>query len=220
MELGETFQALQNYKKAIAVDAGNVELIKGYISVLMRLGRMNEALSEARAALTIGQRDAQFREMWLHLEGLVGDKQLAYERRLTVAANEPDNQRNATLLISLALDLRRFDEARTRLDSARAQSDSLQLAALDARWHADRSDMQKAIAVFSEYISSPANDLNDPTAYLAFGDFLIQRGLTEQGLTTLRQAQSIQRKDEPIADAILSDKLFDLRPRAQVAHRR
>ncbi len=211
MELGETFQALQNYKKAIAVDVGNVELLKGYISVLMRLGRMNEALSEARAALTIGQRDAQFREMWLHLEGLVGDKQLAYERRLTVAANEPDNQRNATLLISLALDLRRFDEARTRLDSARAQSDSLQLAALDARWHADRSDMQKAIAVFSEYISSPANNLNDPTAYLAFGDFLIQRGLTEQGLTTLRQAQSIQSKDEPIADAILSDKLFDLR---------
>ncbi len=211
MELGETFQALQNYKRAIAVRPDNVELIKGYIVVLTRLGRMNEALSEARSALSIGQRDAQFREMWLHLEGMVGDKQLAYERRLTIAENEPENQRNSTLLIGLALDLRKFDEARNRLDAARSSNDSLALAALDARWHADRNDLQKAINVFSEFIASPANDLNDPSAYLAFGDFLIQRGLVEQGITTLRQAQSVQSKESPIADAILSDKLFELR---------
>lgn len=211
MELGETFQALQNYKRAIAVRPDNVELVKGYIAVLSRLGRFDEALTEARTALSTGQRDPQFREMWLNLEGLVGDKQLAYERRLTIAQNEPDNARNTTLIIGLALDLRKFDEARTRLDEARARQDSLALAALDARWYADTNDIQQAVTVFAEFIASPANDLNDPSAYLAFGNFLIDRGMVDQGLTTLRQAQSIQSKDAPVADAILSDKLFELR---------
>ncbi len=211
MELGETFGALENYKRAIAVRPTDIELLKGYIAVLSRLGRLNEALDTARSVLSIGQRDEQFREMWLNLEGVVGNKQLAYDRRLTLAGSYPNNQRNTALLIGLALDLRKFDEARARLDTARAAEDSLLLASLDARWHADRNDLQGAIDVFSRFISSGANDLNDPSSYLTFGEFLIERGLVDRGLTTLRQAQLVQSADNPIADAVLANRLFTLR---------
>lgn len=210
MEMGQTFQALENYKRAIDVSP-NVELIKGYIGVLSQLGRNNEALGVARNSQTIGQRDEQFREMWLSLEGMVGDKQLAYDRRLAIAESSPEDPRNNAMLIGLALDLRKFDEARTRLDVARAAKDSLQLAALDARWHADRNDLKAASDVFSAFIASPANDLNNPAAYIAYGEFLIDRGLIENGLTTLRQARLVQDKKNPIADAVLADRLYSLR---------
>ncbi len=211
MELGETFNALENYKRAIAVRPTDIDLLKGYISVLTRLGRLNEALDTARSVLSIGQRDEQFREMWLDLEGRVGDKQLAYDRRLAIADTTQGNARNTALLIGLALDLRKFDEARQRLDKARAEKDSLVLASLDARWHADRNDLQKAVDVYTQFISSGANDLNDPSSYLAFGEFLLDRGLIDRGLTTLRQARLMQSPDNPIADAVLADRLFELR---------
>ncbi|RNC80789.1 MAG: hypothetical protein ED559_03000 [Phycisphaera sp.] len=210
LDFGDTFNALERYRQALAVRPNDLDLLKGYIAVLTRLGRTNEALEEARKTTSIGQRDPQFREMWLGLEGLVGDKQLAYDRRLQIAENEPDNIRNATLLISLALDLRRFDEARARLDETRAKEDSLSLASLDARWHADRNDLQSANSVYSAFIASDANDINDPAAYLAFGRFLIERGRIEQGLTTIRQARLVQDSDRPVADAILADELFKL----------
>lgn len=211
LELGETFKALENYNRAITVRPNDIELRKGYISVLTRLGRLDEALAQARQGLSVGQRDEQFREMWLQLEGRVGDKQLAYDRRLALAESGQSSERNDAMLINLALDLRKFDEARTRLDQARAAKDSLLLASLDARWYADRNEMQKAIDVFSSFISSPANDLNDPSAYIAFGQFLIDRGMVDNGLTTLRQARLVQDADQPVADAVLADKLFDLR---------
>lgn len=210
MEMGQTFQALENYKKAIAIKP-DIELIKGYIANLAQLGRNAEALAVARSSQGIGQSDEQFREMWLNLEGMVGDKQLAYDRRIALAQSSPADARNNAMLIGLALDLRKFDEARTRLDVARAQKDSLQLAALDARWHADRNDLRAASDVFSAFIASPANDLNDPAAYIAFGEFLIDRGMIDNGLTTLRQARLVQDKKNPIADAVLADRLFDLR---------
>ncbi|GAB5496883.1 MAG: hypothetical protein Phyf2KO_19630 [Phycisphaerales bacterium] len=210
LDFGDTFNALERYRQAIAVRPNDLDLLKGYIAVLTRLGRTNEALEEARKTVSNGQRDPQFREMWLGLEGLVGDKQLAYDRRLDIAENEPDNARNSMMLISLALDLRKFDEARERLDGARAEEDSLSLAALDARWHADRNDLQSATGVFSNFIASDANDINDPSAYLAFGKFLIERGRVEQGLTTIRQARLVQDASRPVADAILADELFKL----------
>lgn len=211
MELGETFKALENYKRAIGVRPNDIELLKGYISVLTRLGRMNEALDQARRTLSIGQRDEQFREMWLNLEGMVGDKQLAYNRRLTLDESGQGSSRNSAMLISLALDLRKFDEARARLDQARAKEDSLLLASLDARYYADRNEIQKAIDVYSAFIPSAANDQNDPTAYLAFGQFLIDHNLVDNGLTTLRQARLVQDPKAPVADAVLADKLFELR---------
>jgi tetratricopeptide (TPR) repeat protein len=208
LDFGDTFNALERYREALDVRPNDLDLLKGYISILSRLGRNSEALDAARSAISIAERDEQFREMWLSLEGSVGDKQLAYERRLEFAENKPDDIRNISMLIGLSLDLRLFDEARERIDSARAQDDSLMLAAMDARWHADKGDLPTASAVFTDFISSDANDVNDPTAYLSFGRFLIDRGAVERGLTTIRQARLVQDPASPLADAVLSDELF------------
>ncbi|HNR00342.1 MAG TPA: tetratricopeptide repeat protein, partial [Trueperaceae bacterium] len=186
LDMGETFKALDNYKRAIAADPSDVDLLKAYIVVLVRLDRVSEALDTARTSLAIAQRDEQFREMWLSLEGQVGNKQLAYDRRIEIAEASPDDANNSAQLIALALDLRKFDEARQRLDAARAKKDSLLLASLDARYHADRSDMNAAMNAYTSFMASPANDLSRPDAYLAFGQFLIERGQIDRGLTTLR----------------------------------
>ena len=197
LDFGDTFNALERYREAIAARPTDIDLLKGYISILSRLGRNNEALDTARSAIGIAERDEQFREMWLALEGQVGDKRLAYERRLELANDNPGNVRNAAMLISLSLDLRLFDEARERIDTARVTEDSLLLASLDARWHADKGDMATASGVFSEFIASDANDINDPTAFLSFGRFLIDRGAVNQGLTAMRPSRDDPRPCEP-----------------------
>lgn len=210
MDMGDTFNALERYREAIAIRPTDLDLLKGYISVLSRLGRNEEALDTARSALGIAERDEQFRELWLLLEGRVGDKQLAYDRRIEIAKNNPNDLRNSTLLIGLSLDLRLFDEARQRIDEARAEQDSLMLASLDARWHADKGDLTTASQVFSDFIASEANDVNNPQAYLTFGRFLMDRGSVSQGLTTIRQARLVQDPENPVADAVLADELFKI----------
>lgn len=209
LETGDTFNALERYREALAIRP-DLDILKGYVAVLTRLGRTNDALQVARQHLALGERDPQFREMWLNLEGNAGDKNLAYQRRLEIAQREPDNVRNEIMLISLMLDLRRFDEARERLDAARADEDSLGLAALDARWHADRNDLESAVQVFSSFIASDANNLDDPSAYLTFGSFLIERGQVEQGLQTIRQAALMQDPERPVADAVLAQQLTQM----------
>ncbi|HED54537.1 MAG TPA: tetratricopeptide repeat protein, partial [Phycisphaerales bacterium] len=214
-QLGDVFNALENYKQAIALRPNDIDLTKGYLVTLMQLNRLEEALNTARTAAPIGQHDPEFREIWLTLEGLVGDKQMAYDQRRELAETEPDNAGNTANLIRLAMDLRNFDEARRMLDEARAKQDSLALAILDAEWHAGRNDLQSAAQVFSDFISSDANDPDDPSAYIALGQFFIKYGAIDNGLRTLRQAVDLQDPDRPIADATIADQLFRMQRYAE-----
>ncbi|MGP1271810.1 MAG: tetratricopeptide repeat protein [Phycisphaerales bacterium] len=210
LQRGNSLGAIDNYSRALEIRPNDVDLISGYLQVLASTGRLNEALETARDALEFARRDERFREIWLELEGASGSKQLAYDERMKIRRTEPDNQQNTVALIDLAIDLRLFDEARRLLDEARGERDSLALAQLDARWHADRNDFEGAVKQFTDFLVSDTPGANSPNAYIAFSAFLMQRGQIERALTTLRQGRRQQDPENPVVDRALANELFRL----------
>lgn len=205
---GNTSASIDNFRRAIAIKPNDVEITVGYLRALAGSRRTDEALEEARKASGIGRGNAEFRSIWLSLEAIAGSKQLAFDERSALAQSNPQDRENAAALIALAIDLRKFDEARALLDNARADQDSLTLTSLDARWHVAKGDLNTAIRQYADFLISDSPDAESVDAYTAFGGFLIERGLVDQGLTTLRQGRRLQDPANPVIDLLLGSELF------------
>jgi tetratricopeptide (TPR) repeat protein len=207
---GNTAASIDNFRRAIAIKPNDVGITVGYLRALAGSRRTNEALEEARKASGIGRGNPEFRAIWLALEAIAGSKQLAFDERSALAQSNPQDLENTAALIALAIDLRKFDEARVLLDDARAAKDSLTLVALDARWHIAKGDLNTAIRQYADFLISDAPDAESADAYTSFGAFLIERGLVDQGLTTLRQGRRLQDPANPTIDLLLGSELFRL----------
>ncbi|MEO1583886.1 MAG: tetratricopeptide repeat protein, partial [Planctomycetota bacterium] len=205
---GDAAGAIDAFGRAREIRPDSVEHIVNYCRALAAAGRQTDALEAARSSLDVARTSPEFRQIWLALEGTVGSKQTAYDERVAVAEAEPDNEDNTAALIQLCIDLGRFDEARDRLDAARAERDTLTLCRLDALWHTQRGDLQAASQQYQQFLISDAEGANSASAYIAFGTFLIDYGQLDAGLTTLRQGRRVQPADNPIVDRVLATRLF------------
>lgn len=207
---GRVAPALDSYEEAYRIRPHEIPTLRTLLDALIRQQRLGRALEIARSALGVARSDAGFRQRWLLLEGQAGDRDLALNERLAIAEADPNNAQNNLQIIALLLDLGRYDEARRAIDQARAQADSFQLVQLDARWHADRNDLNSARAVFVDYLVENAATIEGPETYLAFGRFLLDRRDIEGGLRAVRQAATYQDPDNPIAEFYLGSQLFAL----------
>lgn len=207
---GDQDGAVESFRRAREIRPSDLTLTNDYLRSLIDAGRETLALDTARQVLDRSRSNADFVTLWLFLEGSIGSKQVAYDERVAISEARPDDQANTASLIRLCLDLRRFEEARERLDQARAERDSLTLCELDAQWHVQRGDFRSAVEQFNEFLISDSEGANTALAYLTFGSFLIDVGQLENGLTTLRQGRRLQPEDNPIVDMELGRRLFNL----------
>ena len=210
LQRGNQIGALDNFARALELRPNDTDFVTGYLEVLAELGRYAQALEVARDSLDFARSNPRFRQVWLTIEGVSGSKQLAYDERVKIAALEPDNQENTAELIKIAIDLRKFDEARELLDTARQKGQSLALVQLDARWHAERNDLAGAVKQFTDFLISDAPGATSASAYIAFGTFLLERGQIDRGLTTLRQGRAKQDPANPVIDRAIGAQLFRL----------
>lgn len=210
MELGRGPDAISSYERALEIRPDDIVTINTYIASLASLGRLEDALSAARESEQYGRGNKEFRERWLTLEASVGDKQFAASRRNEIFKKDPDDVENRMALVSLLIDLRMFDLARTHLDEMRKAEDSLDLVALDARWYADRGQMDRAREVFADYIFAQDRSTMTARPYLVFGRFMIDRNQIESGLAALNQARKYQDPEKLEADHYLADTYFRL----------
>lgn len=207
---GNTQASLDAFREAYEIRPNEVPMMVSYIDGLIRSQRLGEALEVARSGLAIGRSNPGFLNRWLSLEGEVGDRELALRERLNRAEADPTDLENRTRVVALLMQLGRYEEARRRLDALRGVSDSLALVTLDARWHAEQSDLNAARAVFANYLVDQGASIDSPDAYLAFGRFLLQNGDIEGGLATIRQGRRFQDAGDPLADLMLGTELFRL----------
>ncbi|MEL6795667.1 MAG: tetratricopeptide repeat protein, partial [Planctomycetota bacterium] len=214
---GDQTSATESFRRARDIRPNDIGYTNNYIRSLAGAGQETLALDVARQSLDIGRNNPDFMNLWLLLEGTVGSKQVAYDERVSISEAQPDDAANTAALIQLCLDLRRFDEARERLDEARSENDSLALVRLDAVWHLQRGDLRAAIDQYNQFLISDAEGANTAAAYVAFGSFLIDNGQLDNGLTTLRQGRRLQSEDNPLVDVQLSRRLFNARRYAEAA---
>ncbi|MEL6498745.1 MAG: tetratricopeptide repeat protein [Planctomycetota bacterium] len=214
---GDQSAATESFRRARDIRPNDVGYTNNYIRSLAGSGRDSLALDVARQSLDIGRNNDEFMSLWLLLEGTVGSKQVAYDERVAISETRPEDDANQAALIRLCLDLRRFDEARERLDEARAETDSLVLCRLDALWHLQRGDLRAAIDQYNKFLISDAEGANTAAAYVAFGTFLIENGQLDNGLTTLRQGRRLQSPGNPVVDVELARRLFNAQRYADAA---
>ncbi|MEM9165729.1 MAG: tetratricopeptide repeat protein [Planctomycetota bacterium] len=210
LRLGKNTSAIDTFSQALAIRPDDVELITDYLRALFSLGRTTDALRVARDSLELGRSDEQFTQMWLALEGAAGNKRLAYEERQRIAEARPEFRENVAAMIDLAIDLSEFDAARAAIDTARAEDDSLELVALDAKWYANRNQLARGVEQFTGYLVSDEPDAISVRSYLTFGSFLIERGMPDRALTTLRQGRTLQDPSNPVIDTVLGREFLRL----------
>ncbi|MEO0512494.1 MAG: tetratricopeptide repeat protein [Planctomycetota bacterium] len=207
---GRAQDAIDAFARAYRIRPDDMSVILPYLDALYGSGRLNEALEVARASRPVGQNDPRFVRRWLTLEGEVGDRAMALDERLERSQSDPSDTENRTQIVALLMQLGRYDEARSRLDELRATEDSLDLVTLDARWYAQRNQLDEARDVFAAFLVDRGTEIEGPDAYIRFGSFLIEFGDTNAGLSTLRQARRFQDPDNPQADLVLAARYFDL----------
>lgn len=211
VSVGRMQEGFASYRRALEMRPDDLGTINEFIAVLVRAADLRQALDLARASEVYGRQDPTFQNLWMDLEASVGDKQLALERRRKLVELNPEDRSNRIALASILIELARWPEARKLLDELRASGDSLQLVELDAKWHADQNDINGARSVFVSHITTqdPATLTSMP--YLAFGRFMLQRRMTDVGLSALAQARTRQDPKTLEADKELGDALFNLR---------
>jgi len=212
LKLGNGADALKSFRRALELNPSDVPTIKSLLAALVQLGHIPEALVVAQTSEAYGRRDTEFVNAWLSLEAAAGNTQFARERREDRLRQAPDDMGNAAALAELYLTAREWAKARTLIDTLRAQDPSIRYVALDARWHADQGDLEKAAQTFVNYISTLAAkpEPMTPEPYLVFGQFMLQRGQSQTGLNAYRQAARFQDPKTLDVDVLIGDTQFSL----------
>lgn len=204
-ELGRVQDAISSFRRALDLTPTDLPTVKLFISVLVRAGETGEALGVARRAEVIGRNDPEFLNTWLALEANAGRADFARTFREQVRQKNAKDSENLSSLADLYLDAKMWDQAREVIDTLRRDADSLRAAVLDARWHADRGAIDPAKQVLRNYIGTLTDNNAKLEAYLAFGQFLIRRGLSQDGIAALRQAREYQDQKTMNVDVALGD---------------
>jgi tetratricopeptide (TPR) repeat protein len=191
MQLGRGPEAVNSYRRAMELNPADVVSVKSYLTSLVQTGQRQTALGVARASEAIGRRDPEFFDMWLELEADAGRLQFARERREEMHTLAPSDVPNTTALADLYIREQSFDKARPLIDDLRSKNDSIAAAVLDARWYAGKGDIAKASDTFKSYVAK-VQGAERSSAYMAYGQFMIQAGRLDDGLAAFRQATDTQ----------------------------
>ncbi len=212
LNLGRGSEAVEAYRAALRLNPSDRETFKPLIVALARIQQPVEALRVARESEPFGRADPEFLHLLYELEAVAGLRRVAVEGRERIAARAPTDVRNGVALAQLYIDDRQWGKARALLDRLRAAQDSLPLVASDARWHADQGDMTRAKQVYVDYLEKQLREQSEPPGpepYLAFGEFLIQRGEIEAGLGAIAEGAKYQSARRE-ADLFLADRLVSM----------
>ncbi len=209
---GRNTEAVDAYRAALRLTPDDRATIKALVVALARAQQPAEALQVARDSEQFARNDPEFLGMLYDLEAAAGDRRAALEGRERLAARSPTNTQNGAALAVLYIEDRQWEKARRLLAGLRAAEDSLPLVAIDARWHADQGDLATASQVYVDYLDKLAREQSvppGPQPFLAFGEFLIQRGDPVKGIAAMEEAAKFQTEKRE-ADLYRADRLVSL----------
>ncbi len=204
--LGSEQDAERDYVEALKLRPTDRGILVEYIDYVSSYDP-SHALQIATDNQTYGAGDAQYEEILTRLQGRVGDKNKAIASRQKLAEREPDNVNNLGALAGLLLDLKKFDEARPLIDKIKATKDSVAVALLEARYYADRRQMDESKKAMEDYLSrqKPADLTYEP--FLAFGQFLVNHEQVDEGLAMMQRGLPYQEPKRAEVDRTIGDTL-------------
>jgi tetratricopeptide (TPR) repeat protein len=195
LQLGRGQEAVAALNRARGLNPADLVTTRTLMNALVQLGRTKEALDVARESEVYARRDPDFMNLWLTLEASGGNAAFARERREQILTLSPSDLNNKGALAGIYMDQKAWDKARTLIDQLKtADPTSTPIAALEARWYADRGDMDAALKVFVDHLGALSAKQNPlpPDPYLVMAEFLLKHGRQREGIAALRQAETLQ----------------------------
>lgn len=208
--IGDVQNAVQSYGRAMAGRPSDVGIAKEYARTLYAVGMQKEALKVTQDVMKFGG-DADLYAMWLELEGLVGDPNLAIERREGMLKSDPKNLPNAAALTRLYIQQLRPESASKVIEAMSKQPgvDPLQLTNLRAELASAQDKPMEGAKLYADLIAATPEKDRTVTMYASLARFQVQHELYQDAATTLAEARAYQSKERMEADRQLGDLLFD-----------
>ncbi len=184
---GDTATARAEFTRALTLDPR-------FTAALFGLGRLEAAQGHADAALVALRRLAALQPEQVKAQMLLAEALAATGAVEAAAAGlaqwlggHPDERTGRALLAGLYLRLRRYDQARSELETvvAAGADDAMTLTTL--AWLYDRDDDPRALDLAERAYQ---RDSTSPHMADTLGTILVHRGEVERGLTLLRQAHA------------------------------
>lgn len=208
-QIGRTPDAQRSYEEALRLRPNDRETLREFISFLSEEDAAR-ALQVARGNERYAANDPAFEELLLRLEGRVGDKPRAIEMRTRLLERDPSNVNNIGVLASLYMDIKDYRSARVMIDRLREKADTPQVALQDARWYFEQRQPDQCLKVMEDYLTRRDAATLTIEPFLAFGQFLVQRGNLEEGLRMMQRGLPYQDPKRRDVDRTVGDTLANL----------
>lgn len=217
--LGRVDEAVASFEQALQIRPDDVQTIFDYVQVLAQADRKDQALDVARKQQRYGVSFPPFVELWLHLESVAGGPDglaRAVSQRERMLEINPGDRNNRGSLAIMYMEQKRWSDAKTLIDSMRAEQDSLPLVELAARWSADqgrvgtRDGMQIAQETYQKYIDQSADNTEKLNAYISLTRFSLGRGRADLAVQAIDQAVAIEDPATMDATKLKGDLLLQL----------
>ncbi|MBN8597495.1 MAG: tetratricopeptide repeat protein [Planctomycetes bacterium] len=214
VEDGKLADAAVSMQKAMALRPDDPTSILQYSATLQAAGKSDDALRLMQDKAKLLAESLMIRDEWLKLEGTVGDKEAALKERERDLARDPNNRLYQVQAAALSTELRRWDDARKRIDALRASSDGLDVATIAAIWSADQSDLAGAEKVLHDYAmkvkAEPNGGDRAGEALMALARFMVPRGRPDRAVAALEEARPFQDPKRLQADRMLAELYLEM----------
>lgn len=207
-QAGDLAGSVDTFRKALAARPNDVAAGLDLVNALVLQGNADGALAEARALEKFGRGNEAFMNLWLALEGSVGDMERALDVRQRIVVSSPQNRANRMEVVRLLGNLKRWDDAKKQLVEVRKLGDGLDVAQLEAGLLDAQGEHDKAKGVIEAFIASQDPAKIGPDPYIVLGRFAVRRGNVEAAIAAFEDARKKQDPKRMQGDMELADLLF------------
>ncbi|MGH7244227.1 MAG: tetratricopeptide repeat protein [Phycisphaerales bacterium] len=214
VEDGKLVDSAASMQKALALRPDDAISILQYSATLLAAGKSDDALRLLQEKAKLLPDSKPIRDEWLRLEGSYGDKEVTLKERERDLVRDPNNRIYKVQVAALSTDLRRWDDAKKKIDDVRKSEDGLDIATIAATWSADQSDLETAEKTLHDYAvkMKAQKDGNDRAgeALMALARFMVSRGRPDRAVAALEEARPLQDPKRLQADRMLAELYLDM----------
>lgn len=213
-EEGRFNDAATSMQKALALRPDDPTSVLQYSGTLQSAGKNEDALRLMQEKAKLLPDANAIRDEWLRLEGSYGDKEVALNERLRDVARDPTNRTYLLQVAALSTDLRRWDEAKKRIDAVRKEQDGLDIALIAATWSAGQSDLESAEKTLREYAAKVKGETDGNNkageTLMSLARFMVARGRTDRAVLALQEARPLQDPKRLQVDRMLAELYLEM----------
>jgi tetratricopeptide (TPR) repeat protein len=188
---GRMNESVEAFRQAVEARPTDPVATKEYVQALLEVNRFQDALDQCRKNPKIANSDDELANLWLELEWQGGDRKKALEGRTQIHKTQPDMRSNTLALARMHVEEGRHAEAQPLIAELKKQSDSLDVASIEAMSLDMQGKGEEARGIYRKLIASTDNAVS-VAASAILANYMASRGDVENAIKVLEDARPKQ----------------------------